>query len=152
MNEAHAVCDGNPHSWNRTRRCDAFDSECPEAYKDCGVCEGVGGIAYGDKPDEFKPAQCTPIATAEEMKSKNVKPIAPIFPENFINTGFHEVQIFVKRGVSLFSSFWPPRFNPDEQNRTLTHLKPCAQILRGRFGVNQSLILVSLLRQNLFRS
>ena len=26
------------------------------------------------------------------MKAKNVKPIAPIFPENFINTGFHEVQ------------------------------------------------------------
>ena len=37
-----AQSDGNPHAWDRIRRCD-IDYEIP-----CGLCEGIGGIAYGD--------------------------------------------------------------------------------------------------------
>ena len=26
-----AVCDGNPHGWGRTRRCDQYNVGCPNA-------------------------------------------------------------------------------------------------------------------------
>ena len=35
--------DGNPHNWDRRRRCDGTDYTPA-----CGVCEGYGGIPTGD--------------------------------------------------------------------------------------------------------
>ena len=51
--------DGNPHNWGRLRRCDN-DYEKP-----CELCEGIGGIAWSDKPEDIKYTKCEPIATAE---------------------------------------------------------------------------------------
>ena len=40
--------DGNPHGWDRTRRCDQQDYDPP-----CGPCEGVGGIPHGSNNDQI---------------------------------------------------------------------------------------------------
>ena len=92
-----AVCDGNPHGWGRTRRCDEYDPACPEMYINCTTCEGIGGMATADKPDAFTPVFCKSVGTAAEMKAKGVVPKPPQFPKKFVNSGFYEIQIFVKR-------------------------------------------------------
>ena len=43
--------DGNPHNWDRRRRCDHS-----QYSPTCGPCEGYGGIPYGDENDERVPA------------------------------------------------------------------------------------------------
>jgi hypothetical protein len=54
--------DGNPHHWDRKRRCDN------EGYNvTCGLCEGVGGIVWGDPNDEITITNCTPIANATDL-------------------------------------------------------------------------------------
>merc|ERR1719409_600983 len=80
------VCDGNPHQWNRQRRCDQFDSACPEQFVNCSTCEGIGGIASSDLDKDFTPTFCRPIATAEEMEASGMKPIPAILPKTFVNT------------------------------------------------------------------
>lgn len=92
------VCDGNPHGWDRTRRCDQYDPTCPDASwaSECSVCDGVGGLSKNDDNDSFSPTSCTPIATAAEMAKKGLTPKNPLWPKVFVNTGFYEQQIFVK--------------------------------------------------------
>ena len=34
--------------WDRRRRCDLFDYDPP-----CGICEGYGGVPYGDENDQI---------------------------------------------------------------------------------------------------
>ena len=46
--------DGNPHGWDRVRRCDQQDYDPP-----CGPCEGVGGSVTGSGEEEFTPTTCT---------------------------------------------------------------------------------------------
>jgi len=72
--------DGNPHCWTRARRCDG-----PNAHPDsgtgysppCNVCEGVGGIPWGDKADEITIPECTPLAKATEFDTLDPKPKLP---------------------------------------------------------------------------
>jgi len=54
--------DGNPHGWDRKRRCDQQDYEIP-----CGPCEGVGGIPYGSKNNEISLTSCEIIGTPEDF-------------------------------------------------------------------------------------
>lgn len=96
---SHAVCDGNPHAWPRARRCDQFDPRCPDvSWTNCSLCEGIGGIASKDTNtgDSFKPTTCKPLATPDQLKAQGQSPVKPLFPTQFVNSGFHEVQIFVK--------------------------------------------------------
>ena len=94
---AQGVCDGNPHKWGRIRRCDQYDPKCPEFSVNCTTCEGIGGIPSSDKPSDFIPVKCKSLYTAAELKRKGEPtPTPPSFPEQFINNGFFEVQIFVK--------------------------------------------------------
>lgn len=51
--------DGNPHKWDRQRRCDTDGYNPP-----CGLCEGIGGIPTSDKNSDIKLTKCTPIAEA----------------------------------------------------------------------------------------
>ena len=51
--------DGNPHNWDRRRRCDQTEYEPP-----CGVCEGVGGIAFGDDNQDITLTPCAPVRTS----------------------------------------------------------------------------------------
>jgi len=84
------VCDGNPHGWDRVRRCDQFDAACPELFAACGKCEGIGGIPKSDKPDDFRAPPCEP---AEDPATP---PAPPTWPVQFTNARFFETQIFVK--------------------------------------------------------
>jgi hypothetical protein len=68
--------DGNPHCWDRKRRCDgpnAHATGAPGYAPACGLCEGLGGEAWGDKNEQFKVPECTPIALA-----KDVHPTPPV--------------------------------------------------------------------------
>lgn len=50
--------DGNPHGWDRNRRCDG------NAYSPkCGICEGFGGIPTGDENDQITLTTCEPKPT-----------------------------------------------------------------------------------------
>lgn len=61
--------DGNVHCWDRHRRCDG-----PNAHKingtgyqpPCGVCEGLGGPAWGDNNEDIVIPKCTPISRADK--------------------------------------------------------------------------------------
>ena len=44
--------DGNPHKWDRTRRCD--QDQMPR----CQPCEGVGGYPWADPPDQYLQTTC----------------------------------------------------------------------------------------------
>lgn len=57
-----AQADGNPHAWDRTRRCDQQDYSPP-----CGPCEGVGGMPHGSRNDDIVLTPCTVVGTPEEM-------------------------------------------------------------------------------------
>ena len=93
-----SVCDGNPHKWGRIRRCDQYDPQCPEFSVNCTTCEGIGGIPHSDKPSDFIPVKCKSVYTAAQLKKEGKPaPTPPSFPEQFVNNGFFEVQIFVKR-------------------------------------------------------
>jgi hypothetical protein len=65
--------DGNPHCWTRARRCDgpnAHPTGGPGYDPPCGVCEGVGGIPWGDDANDIDIPACTKIATADEVNPK----------------------------------------------------------------------------------
>lgn len=59
---AAAQEDGNPHGWDRQRRCDNFDYDPP-----CGICEGIGGIPWGDKNDEITLTKCEPVSDPADL-------------------------------------------------------------------------------------
>jgi hypothetical protein len=97
LSSVTAVCDGNPHGWNRQRRCDQFNAACPDAsWASCNPCDGVGGLSSNDSMGSFTPTSCRVVATPAELKQQGKEPILPIWPKTFINTGFFEQQIFVK--------------------------------------------------------
>jgi len=60
--------DGNPHKWDRTRRCDTIGYDPP-----CGVCEGVGGVAWGDDPNDYSPTRCTKVAGPSDIDPSTLK-------------------------------------------------------------------------------
>jgi hypothetical protein len=56
--------DGNPHNWDRQRRCD--QDQMPR----CQICEGIGGHCYGDKNEDCDIVQCQKVATPMEVGCK----------------------------------------------------------------------------------
>ena len=86
--------DGNPHHWDRRRRCDQT-----QYTPACGICEGTGGIPYGDQNNEIHLTSCSPITT-------NVtNPIHPIWGEQFTAQHYNEVLIGPKTDPFCFNSF-----------------------------------------------
>jgi len=67
--------DGNPQGWNRTRRCD--QDQMPR----CQLCEGIGGMAYGDPNDDIIITPCEIVANASEVDPKTVA--KPLYPKQF---------------------------------------------------------------------
>jgi len=90
--------DGNPHKWDRKRRCD-------QDYKDppCGICEGIGGVAWSDKNEDIKITTCTPLKTPDQVDMKTVT--SPIYPKKFTNTGYKDVIIGRKHDPFCFAFF-----------------------------------------------
>lgn len=60
--------DGNPHGWDRTRRCDHSDYDPP-----CGICEGVGGIPTGDDNSDITLVPCVGLANASAIDPLTLK-------------------------------------------------------------------------------
>lgn len=94
--------DGNPHHWDRQRRCDNYDYDPP-----CTICEGIGGIPWGDAPDDITITKCTPVALPDELP-KNVTEAYPVFPKVFTMKGHHEVLISEKTNIFCKGGFPGP--------------------------------------------
>jgi len=90
--------DGNPHGWDRQRRCD-------QDYKDppCGICEGIGGVAWSDKNEDIHLASCTPLKLPHEVDMSTVAP--PIYPKVFTHTKYKDVLIGRKTDPFCFKFF-----------------------------------------------
>jgi len=99
LTKTSAVCDGNPHDWGRLRRCDEYDSECPNVtWQSPEPCEGIGGISTSDGTNSFVPTSCEVLKTPEEFLKENRSiPTPPVWPKIFTNNRFFEEQIFVRR-------------------------------------------------------
>jgi hypothetical protein len=89
--------DGNPHDWDRLRRCD-------EDYKDksCGLCEGIGGIAWTDKNSDIYIPKCEIVANASDVDMSTVG--KPIFPKQY-TVKFWEILIGRMTDPFCFSFF-----------------------------------------------
>jgi hypothetical protein len=102
--------DLNPHAWDRMRRCDQdYKNGTKEkgGFKDgvCGPCEGIGGIAWGDKNDQIRIPSCSVVALPHEIdQSKLAK---PVFPKQY-TVKFWEVLIGVKTDPFCFAFFPGP--------------------------------------------
>mmetsp|Transcript_12536 Transcript_12536/g.28280 ORF Transcript_12536/g.28280 Transcript_12536/m.28280 type:complete len:542 (+) Transcript_12536:78-1703(+) len=71
----HGPDDGNPHGWDRKRRCD--QDQMPR----CGLCEGIGGRAFTDKNEDIDLTPCRPVAKPEDLNASTVAP--PLYPKKF---------------------------------------------------------------------
>ena len=77
---------------------------CPNAtWSNPKPCEGIGGLSKSDDPSDFEATSCEIMSSAEEMRKMGKLPVPPIWPSSFVNTGFYEQQIFVKRDPFCFA-------------------------------------------------
>ena len=88
--------DGNPHGWDRRRRCDHESYEPP-----CGVCEGYGGIPTGDENDQIKLTTCEIVANKTEIKAG----VRPKWGSTFTVPIYNEILIGPKNDPFCFNSF-----------------------------------------------
>ena len=104
---ANAQSDGNPHGWDRLRRCDNTDYDPP-----CGICEGIGGIATGDKNDQITITTCEKVASPDELP-EDVQTDYPKLPKLFTQSGHHEVMITDKTNPFCKGGFPGPDSTKD---------------------------------------
>jgi len=67
--------DGNPHGWDRSRRCDQ------DGMPRCQLCEGIGGKAWSDKNHDIELTPCEVVAQAKDVNMSTVAP--PLYPKAF---------------------------------------------------------------------
>lgn len=88
--------DGNPHNWDRRRRCDQTDYSPP-----CGICEGYGGIPTGDENDQITLTTCEPLGDATSVTPGP----KPVWSETFTANEYKEILIGPKTDPFCFNSF-----------------------------------------------
>lgn len=88
--------DGNPHGWDRRRRCDQQGYEPP-----CGVCEGYGGIPTGDENNQIKLTTCEAVGNATEIKAG----VRPKWGGTFTVPYYNEILIGPKTDPFCLNSF-----------------------------------------------
>jgi len=88
--------DGNPHNWDRKRRCDHTDYSPA-----CGVCEGYGGIPTGDDNDQITLTTCTPA----EQPTDHSKLIKPVWSSKWFAKDYQEIIIGAVRDPFCFQVF-----------------------------------------------
>ena len=98
MFRAPCAADGNPHGWDRRRRCDHTDYDPP-----CGVCEGYGGIPSGDANDEIELTTCTPVANASSIDPSTL--IKPVWANRWTARNYTEILIGKKTDPFCFNAF-----------------------------------------------
>jgi hypothetical protein len=92
---ANSQADGNPHQWDRIRRCDHTDYDPP-----CGVCEGVGGYAASDEASDYTPASCREEGPYDGSTRKR-----PVWGPDFTELKSHEILIGKKTDPACFQAF-----------------------------------------------
>ena len=92
IDHVSAQADGNPHNWDRRRRCDQTDYDPP-----CTTCEGYGGIPYGDKNDQIYLTTCEIIKNASAIKN----PVKPVWGTTFTLHNYNEI-LSVQKQALLF--------------------------------------------------
>merc|ERR1711871_394416 len=90
--------DGNPHNWDRKRRCDHTDYTPV-----CGACEGYGGIPTGDDNDEITLTTCEIVANASSIDPSTL--IKPVWSEKWFSQGYNEIIIGAHRDPFCFQVF-----------------------------------------------
>jgi len=95
---AFSQSDGNPNGWDRRRRCDLFDYDPP-----CGICEGYGGIPYGDENDQIDLSRCTPVAAADEVDPETL--VRPVWGSRWTLPEAREILIGPKNDEFCFVVF-----------------------------------------------
>jgi len=102
-----AQSDGNPHGWDRQRRCDNEDYT-----PTCGLCEGVGGLVWSDKKSDIKITACEPVANATDLPL-DVQKDYPKLPYMFTQRGHYEVMITDKTNIACTGGFPGPDSTKD---------------------------------------
>ena len=105
---AHAQSDGNPHNWDRSRRCDHTDYDPP-----CGTCEGFGGIPTGDDNDAITLTSCEVVANATDVDAATL--IKPVWRQKWHVDPYFEVLIGKK--VNTPPPLPPPSSPPHQHHR-----------------------------------
>merc|ERR1711907_100581 len=90
--------DGNPHNWDRKRRCDHTDYTPV-----CGACEGYGGIPTGDDNDEITLTTCEIEANASSIDPSTL--IKPNWATKWFADGYNEIIIGAHRDPFCFQVF-----------------------------------------------
>lgn len=85
INGAIAQFDGNPHGWDRKRRCDHFDYTPA-----CGACEGVGGIVWSDNNSDITITECQKVSDTIDPSTLPYK-LPRWAPDFFVES--HEILI-----------------------------------------------------------
>jgi len=95
--------DGNPHDWDRMRRCDEdYKGYLKDGTTGCGLCEGIGGIAWTDKNTDIHIPKCEIVANASSVDLTTVG--KPIFPKQY-TVKFWEILIGRMTDPFCFSFF-----------------------------------------------
>jgi hypothetical protein len=96
--------DGNPHGWDRKRRCD--QDQMPR----CQLCEGVGGRAWSDKNEDIDLTPCEIVAEAKDVNMSTVAP--PLYSKKWTvrrkdgkQGGYSDTLIGWKKDPFCFSFF-----------------------------------------------
>ena len=84
--------DGNPHGWDRRRRCDGT-MYTPA----CGICEGYGGIPHGDANGDISLSTCM---VAPDDPKRHLIP--PIWSTRMTMDPYFSVQIGPKKDPFCF--------------------------------------------------
>jgi len=92
---AASQADGNPHEWDRQRRCDHTDYD-----PICGPCEGVGGIVTTDNNKDIAIATCE-LLEVHPVESR----VRPVWGADVTEFKSHEILIGVKEDPACFQSF-----------------------------------------------
>ena len=93
---ALAQGDGNPHQWDRKRRCDHTDYTPA-----CTICEGVGGIPHGDENSQIQLTTCEPVANASDISEA----VHPVWGTQYTVPFYNEVLIGPKTDPFCFTAF-----------------------------------------------
>jgi len=92
---AASQADGNPHNWDRNRRCDHSDYDPP-----CGPCEGLGGYVNSDIADHITVASCE----LEKVYDASTR-IRPVWGADLTEKKSHEILIGKKTDPACFQAF-----------------------------------------------
>lgn len=77
------------------------------------MCEGTGGIPFGDKNEDIKLTTCKELMTPEALKDDKLAQIPPSYPATFKHTNFFEALVNQKKDPFCASGFPGPNSDGD---------------------------------------